>query len=69
MASGQPPWSEKKFNNQFQAMNYIGNTDAIPQIPDWLSHLAKDFTLQCLIRDPSKRAGTKELLQHNWFTK
>jgi serine/threonine protein kinase len=67
MATGNPPWHEKKFNNPFRALYHIGNTDSIPQIPDSLSASGKDFLLMCLSRDPSKRPSAQELLEHPWI--
>jgi serine/threonine protein kinase len=50
MASAKPPWSEENFENPFRALYHIGNSNAIPKIPDKLSDNAKDFVRLCLQR-------------------
>jgi predicted Ser/Thr protein kinase len=67
MASGKPPWSEKKFPNHFRALYYIGNSDSLPAIPEMLSPLGVEFIKLCLRRDPDKRPAADELLQHQWL--
>lgn len=37
MATGQPPWSNYKFDNAFSYIMKIGLSDEIPHIPETLS--------------------------------
>lgn len=67
MASGKPPWAEQNFENPFRALYHIGNSNAIPKIPDTLSDVGKEFVVACLSRDPDKRPSAAELLRHPWL--
>jgi len=67
MASAKPPWSEQNFENPFRALYHIGNSDAIPKIPDNLSETGLEFVLRCLQRDPDKRGSASELMKHRWL--
>ena len=66
MASAKPPWSEQNFENPFRALYHIGNSDAIPAIPDTLSEEGQAFVKLCLTRDPDKRPSASEMLKHDW---
>ncbi|CAN0841261.1 Mitogen-activated protein kinase kinase kinase YODA [Linum grandiflorum] len=61
MASGKPPWSQYE---GVAAMFKIGNSRELPAIPDHLSDDGKDFIMQCLQRNPSRRPTASKLLEH-----
>jgi len=67
MTTAKPPWSEQNFENPFRALYHIGNSGAIPKLPDHLSEAGLEFILLCLQRDPEKRASASELLKHRWL--
>jgi serine/threonine protein kinase len=64
MASGNDPWSEKKFTSSFQAIFHIGSSNESPLIPSTLSEIGQDFVRKCLIRNPDQRPSARELLKH-----
>lgn len=70
MLTGKLPWSEKKFENIFQAWFYIidheekGHT---PAIPDFLSPQCRSFLHRCLQRNPNQRWSAADLLQHSFL--
>jgi serine/threonine protein kinase len=45
------------------AMHRIGYTDAVPEVPQWLSAEAKDFLGLCLVRKASDRCTAAQLLE------
>jgi serine/threonine protein kinase len=63
MATGRAPWSGAD-GDALAAMHRIGYTDAVPEVPQWLSAEAKDFLGRCLIRQPSDRCTAAQLLNH-----
>ncbi|XP_051221071.1 mitogen-activated protein kinase kinase kinase 18-like [Lolium perenne] len=63
MATGRAPWSGAD-GDALAAMHRIGYTDAVPEVPQWLSAEAKDFLGRCLIRQPSDRCTAAQLLDH-----
>ncbi|KAM0885500.1 hypothetical protein ACQ4PT_030291 [Festuca glaucescens] len=63
MATGRAPWSGAD-GDALAAMHRIGYTDAVPEVPQWLSVEAKDFLARCLIRLPTERCTTAQLLEH-----
>ena len=67
MASGNPPWSEMDFENPFRALYHIGNSEAIPRIPEALSEAGRQFLKRCLTRDPDKRPDAATLLNDPWL--
>lgn len=67
MATAKLPWHECNFENPFQSLFHIGNSDATPNIPDHLSIPCKDFVRQCLTRNPAKRPDAEELLRHEFL--
>lgn len=64
MASGQPPWSEKTFDNNIAMLMKIAMSDEIPAIPEHLSGAGRDFVAKCLTRDVELRPTAEELLTH-----
>jgi serine/threonine protein kinase len=63
MATGRAPWSSKD-GDALAAMHRIGYTDAVPEVPQWMSAEAKDFLSLCLVRRASDRCTAAELLEH-----
>jgi serine/threonine protein kinase len=63
MATGRAPWSGMN-GDALAAMHRIGYTDAVPEVPQWLSADAKDFLGMCLVRQASDRWTTAQLLEH-----
>uniref|UniRef100_A0A0D3ESX3 Protein kinase domain-containing protein n=1 Tax=Oryza barthii TaxID=65489 RepID=A0A0D3ESX3_9ORYZ len=62
MATGRVPWSD--MDDVFSAVHRIGYTDAVPEIPEWLSPEAKNFLSRCFTRNPSDRPTAAQLLEH-----
>ncbi|RLN22120.1 mitogen-activated protein kinase kinase kinase 3-like [Panicum miliaceum] len=62
MATGRAPWSDE--DDVFAAVHRIGYTDAVPELPAWLSAQAKDFLRVCLARNPRRRPMAVQLLEH-----
>ncbi|PNT72663.1 mitogen-activated protein kinase kinase kinase 17 [Brachypodium distachyon] len=62
MATGRAPWSD--MDDVFAAVHRIGYTDAVPELPGWLSPDAKDFLGKCLARNPRHRPTAAQLLEH-----
>jgi serine/threonine protein kinase len=62
IATGYPPWG--KLDNCYQAMNKIGKSNDIPDIPSFISDNFKDFLIKCFKRNPKERATIKELKEH-----
>uniref|UniRef100_A0ACD5U016 Uncharacterized protein n=1 Tax=Avena sativa TaxID=4498 RepID=A0ACD5U016_AVESA len=50
--------------NALAAIHKIGYTNALPEVPQWLSAEAKDFLARCLIREPTERCTAAQLLEH-----
>jgi serine/threonine protein kinase len=48
MATGKLPWTEFVGSNPFALMYQIVNSNSSPKIPDYLSHQAQDFLMNCL---------------------
>ncbi|PRQ49339.1 putative mitogen-activated protein kinase kinase kinase STE-STE11 family [Rosa chinensis] len=61
MATSKPPWSQYE---GVAAIFKIGNSKDMPDIPDYLSHDAKNFVRLCLQRNPSERPTASQLLDH-----
>ncbi|XP_047056979.1 mitogen-activated protein kinase kinase kinase 17-like [Lolium rigidum] len=62
MATGRAPWSD--VSDLFAAVHRIGYTDAVPEVPGWLSPEAKGFLAACFARDPRDRSPAADLLDH-----
>ncbi|KAM0857267.1 hypothetical protein ACQ4PT_048581 [Festuca glaucescens] len=62
MATGRAPWSD--VDDFLAAVHRIGYTDAVPELPGWLSPEANDFLGKCLTRNPCHRATAAQLLEH-----
>ncbi|VAH22095.1 unnamed protein product [Triticum turgidum subsp. durum] len=63
MATGRAPWSGMD-GNALAALHRIGYTEAVPELPQWLSAEAKDFLGGCLVRQASDRCTAAQLLEH-----
>uniref|UniRef100_A0ACD5T7U1 Uncharacterized protein n=1 Tax=Avena sativa TaxID=4498 RepID=A0ACD5T7U1_AVESA len=63
MTTGRAPWSGMD-GDALAAMHKIGYTNALPEVPQWLSPEAKDFLASCLIREPTERCTVAQLLEH-----
>ncbi|WVZ99466.1 hypothetical protein U9M48_044757 [Paspalum notatum var. saurae] len=63
MATGRAPWSGAAAD-VLAAVRLIGYTDAVPEVPGWLSADAKDFLSKCLRRDAGERWTAARLLEH-----
>uniref|UniRef100_A0A0D9V4L2 Protein kinase domain-containing protein n=1 Tax=Leersia perrieri TaxID=77586 RepID=A0A0D9V4L2_9ORYZ len=62
MATGRAPWSD--MDDVLAAVHRIGYTDAVPEVPAWLSAEAKDFLASCFARNASDRSTAAQLLAH-----
>ncbi|KAF7037304.1 hypothetical protein CFC21_047711 [Triticum aestivum] len=62
MATGRAPWSD--MDDILAAMHRIGYTDAVPEVPAWLSAEAKHFLAMCFARDARDRCTAAQLLEH-----
>ncbi|KAJ1263897.1 hypothetical protein BS78_09G221400 [Paspalum vaginatum] len=63
LATGRAPWAGAAAD-VLAAVRLIGYTDAVPEVPGWLSADAKDFLGKCLRRDASERWTAAQLLEH-----
>ncbi|WVZ69150.1 LOW QUALITY PROTEIN: hypothetical protein U9M48_017985 [Paspalum notatum var. saurae] len=65
MATGRAPWgSAGDADDLLAALHRIGYTDAVPEVPDWLSADAKDFLSRCFQRRAAARPTAAQLLAH-----
>ncbi|TVT98921.1 hypothetical protein EJB05_55734, partial [Eragrostis curvula] len=62
MATGRAPWSD--MDDVLAAVHRIGYTDAVPEVPAWLSEEAKDFLAGCFSRCPCDRPTAAQLVAH-----
>ncbi|XP_015689680.2 mitogen-activated protein kinase kinase kinase 17-like [Oryza brachyantha] len=62
MATGRAPWSD--MDDILAAVHRIGYTDAVPELPAWLSSEAKDFLDGCFKRHATDRSTAAQLLEH-----
>uniref|UniRef100_A0ACD5TE98 Uncharacterized protein n=1 Tax=Avena sativa TaxID=4498 RepID=A0ACD5TE98_AVESA len=63
LATGRAPWGGAE-SNALAAMHRIGYTDAVPEVPQWLSPEAKDLLGMCFVRRASDRCTAAQLLEH-----
>eukprot|EP01029_Cantina_marsupialis_P022183 TRINITY_DN5403_c0_g1_i1.p1 TRINITY_DN5403_c0_g1~~TRINITY_DN5403_c0_g1_i1.p1 ORF type:complete len:964 (+),score=256.22 TRINITY_DN5403_c0_g1_i1:214-3105(+) len=68
LISGMPAWKAMRFNNVSDLLNHIMTTDQSPPMPDDLPLDLASFLSRCFDRDPEKRSGCKQLLQHPFIT-
>ncbi|KAK1666607.1 hypothetical protein QYE76_054766 [Lolium multiflorum] len=66
MATGRAPWSDMA--DVLAALHRIGYTDAVPEVPAWLSAEAKHFLSMCFARDPRDRCTAAQLLEHPFLS-
>ena len=64
MATGRAPWSDMGDDDVLAAVHRIGYTDAVPEVPFWLSADAEDFLACCFARDAADRWTAAQLLEH-----
>ena len=64
---GMEPWNNS-LTSFYQYIEVVGKSDKIPDIPKQFSYELKDFVLNCLEKDPDKRADAKQLLNHFFIT-
>ncbi|KAG0491897.1 hypothetical protein HPP92_005295 [Vanilla planifolia] len=62
MVTGRPPWTE--ISDAVAAINRIGLSGDVPEIPAWLSEEARNFLGKCLRLEPEERWTTEDLLRH-----
>ena len=65
---GMEPWNNK-LDGFYQYIQVIGFSDEIPEIPKKFSYELTDFILNCLEKDPDKRADANKLLNHFFITR
>ncbi|CAO2178633.1 unnamed protein product [Urochloa humidicola] len=63
MATGRAPWSGGD-DDLLAALHRIGFTDAVPEVPAWMSAEAKDFLAICFQRSAVDRATAAQLVAH-----
>ncbi|XP_074290140.1 mitogen-activated protein kinase kinase kinase 18-like [Silene latifolia] len=59
--TGLPAW---KFDDVHSGLFKIGYSDALPEYPDRVTELGRDFLDKCLVRDVGQRWRCDQLLQH-----
>ncbi|CAL4947945.1 unnamed protein product [Urochloa decumbens] len=65
MATGRAPWSGSVDGDDLlAALHMIGFTDAVPEVPAWMSAEAKDFLGSCFQRRAGDRATAAQLVAH-----
>ncbi|XP_003567028.1 mitogen-activated protein kinase kinase kinase 18 [Brachypodium distachyon] len=62
MATGRAPWSD--MDDVLAAVHRIGYTDAVPEVPMWMSAEAKNFLAMCFARNARDRCTAEQLLEH-----
>lgn len=61
---GRPPFEAE---NEIQTYEKIRSLDLI--FPDYLSNEVKDLITRLLKKDPLKREGLTDIIQHSWIVK
>ncbi|CAL4961892.1 unnamed protein product [Urochloa decumbens] len=65
MATGRAPWSGVDGGDDvLAALHRIGFTDAVPEVPAWMSAEAEDFLSRCFQRRAGDRATAAQLVAH-----
>ncbi|GJM93450.1 hypothetical protein PR202_ga10008 [Eleusine coracana subsp. coracana] len=65
MATGRAPWSGVVDDDDvFAAVHRIGYTDAVPEVPAWMSAEGKSFLACCFARNAGDRPTAAQLLEH-----
>ncbi|CAE8613991.1 unnamed protein product [Polarella glacialis] len=67
MATAEPPWGLKAFDNLFAAMYIISMTEKLPRISGSIPEQARDLIRSCLQRAPERRPRAYELLEHEFL--
>ncbi|XP_028214612.1 mitogen-activated protein kinase kinase kinase 18-like [Glycine soja] len=60
IVTGKPAWEDRGVDT----LSRIGYSDELPEFPNQLSELGKDFLEKCLRREHSERWSCDQLLQH-----
>jgi len=66
MATAKCPWGS--FDNHLAAMVRIAMSNETPEIPGFLSSVAKDIIKCCTDRDPQERPSATQLLVHDFMS-
>ncbi|CAD7945828.1 unnamed protein product [Amoebophrya sp. A25] len=69
MASGKPPWSEKKFDNPIALMMALSMGTALPDMPSDNPAFQEDgrkFVQDCLHRDQNQRPSAMDLVDYDF---
>ena len=61
------PWNNT-LKSFYQFIDTVGNKEDLPEIPKQFSYELRDFVLNCLVKDPDKRADVNTLLNHFFIT-
>ncbi|XP_006409716.2 mitogen-activated protein kinase kinase kinase 17, partial [Eutrema salsugineum] len=64
MLTGKRVWEEEGELDWEDWITLIGDSGAVPHVPDHLSDKAKDFLSKCLERDPARRWTVDRLIRH-----
>lgn len=64
---GMEPWNNT-LKSFYQFIDTVGNKEDLPEIPKQFSYELRDFVLNCLVKDPDKRADVNTLLNHFFIT-
>lgn len=64
MLTGERAWGEHGELDWEDWITLIGESNAVPYVPDSLSEEAKDFLSKCLEKDPAQRWSVDNLIKH-----
>ena len=67
LVSAKLPWQDKKFDNQYQAILHIVESDEIPNIEGTWDPKIQEMIKACLQRKPENRITARQLLERNDF--